>query len=160
MTRFVYETTVSSDWIDYNGHMRDAFYGLVFSYAVDAVQDEIGVDAAYREANHCTIYLVEDHKVYLREVKAGAPLRVETAIVDHNDKLFHLHMTMMSGDDAVCVGEFLELHVTQDGTPRAAPMPADVIARLNVAKLPASEAAELPHRSKRIAIERRKAAAA
>ncbi|EEE35651.1 conserved hypothetical protein [Rhodobacteraceae bacterium KLH11] len=27
------------EWIDYNGHMQDAYYGLVFSYAVDAMQD-------------------------------------------------------------------------------------------------------------------------
>ena len=36
---FWYHTEVSAQWIDYNGHMQDAFYGLVFSHAVDDLQD-------------------------------------------------------------------------------------------------------------------------
>ena len=38
---FTYHTNVHSDWIDYNGHMQDAYYGLVFSHGVDALQDEV-----------------------------------------------------------------------------------------------------------------------
>ncbi len=33
---FRYQTTVRPEWIDYNRHMQDAYYGLVFSYAVGA----------------------------------------------------------------------------------------------------------------------------
>ena len=40
---FLYQTQVLPDWIDYNGHMQDAFYGLVFSYAVDAFQDWVAI---------------------------------------------------------------------------------------------------------------------
>jgi acyl-CoA thioester hydrolase len=32
---FLYETRVSSEWVDYNGHMNDAAYAKVFSLAVD-----------------------------------------------------------------------------------------------------------------------------
>ncbi|MCV2869292.1 hypothetical protein OEW28_11720 [Defluviimonas sp. WL0002] len=57
MTRtFHYRTSVRPEWIDYNGHMQDAYYGLVFSHAVDAFQDEVGFDAAYRKATGCTTY--------------------------------------------------------------------------------------------------------
>ena len=31
----VLETTVVSDWVDYNGHMNDAAYALVFSRSGD-----------------------------------------------------------------------------------------------------------------------------
>ena len=44
----VYCATIESGWIDYNGHLRDAYYGLVASYAVDDVMDYLGLDAAYR----------------------------------------------------------------------------------------------------------------
>jgi acyl-CoA thioester hydrolase len=70
---FVFETRVLMEWIDYNGHMRDSYYGLVFSLAVDALQDEVGLDAEYRERTGCTIYLIEDHKVYLKEVHVSSP---------------------------------------------------------------------------------------
>ena len=59
---FEYKTTVWPEWIDYNGYMRDAYYGLVFSKAIDALQDEVGFNQAYRQRTGCTIYLVEEHK--------------------------------------------------------------------------------------------------
>ena len=43
---FTYHTKVQSDWIDYNGHMQDAYYGLVFSHGVDALLEEVGFDRA------------------------------------------------------------------------------------------------------------------
>lgn len=78
---FHFETEIIEAWIDYNGHMRDSYFGLVFSLAVDAVQDEIGFDEAYRKATGCTIYLLEDHKFFLKEVKLGATVRVETRVL-------------------------------------------------------------------------------
>ena len=71
---FSFQTTVKPEWIDYNGHMQDAFYGLVFSYAVDALQDDVGFDRKYREETGNTIYLVEEHKFFLNEVKEGDDL--------------------------------------------------------------------------------------
>jgi len=46
----VYRDTVRAEWVDYNGHLRDAFYMLIYSYATDALLDAIGLDAAAREA--------------------------------------------------------------------------------------------------------------
>ena len=34
-----YSTPVLEEWVDYNGHLRDAFYLLIFSYATDALMD-------------------------------------------------------------------------------------------------------------------------
>ena len=81
----IYETVVCPDWIDYNGHMQDAFYGRVFSHAVDALQDVAGFDHAYREATGGTIYLLEEHKFFLHEVFEGEPLRIEPLIIDVDD---------------------------------------------------------------------------
>lgn len=145
---FRYETRVRSDWIDYNGHMRDSFYGLIFSLAVDEMQDEVGVGARHRETTGCTIYLLEDHKVFLREVKAGCVVRVETRVIGVDDKRFHLYKQMFEGGDLVCVGEYMELHVNQHPTPRAEPMPPEARARLLRACLPAEAVAGLPHRAR------------
>ncbi|MFY2822469.1 thioesterase family protein [Ruegeria sp. MALMAid1280] len=151
---FTFETTVKPEWIDYNGHMQDAYYGLVFSHAVDAMQDEVGFDAEYRARTGCTIYLLEDHKYYLREVKEDDHLRVETRILDCDEKRFHLHMQMLNGDDLAAVGEFMELHVRQKPSSQAAPIPDEILQRLQAATLPSGDAAELKHRSRSMMIAR------
>ena len=130
---FHYQTTVRPEWIDYNGHMQDAFYGLIFSYAVDALQDEVGFDAAYRARTGCSIYLIEDHKYYLREVKEGAEVRVETRVLGCDEKRFHLHMTMYERGTPVAVGEFMEMHVNQHPKPYGAPMPDEILHKLRAA---------------------------
>ncbi|NSY40362.1 thioesterase family protein [Leisingera sp. ANG59] len=153
MTIFAFETKIMPEWIDYNGHMRDSYYGLVFSLAVDAMQDEIGFDAAYRERTGCTIYLLEDHKFFLREVKEGDRVRVETRLLDCDGKRFHLHMQMLAGDKIAAAGEFMELHVQQKPEPHATAIPSDILRRLQAAKIPASERHELKHRSRSIGLQ-------
>ena len=131
MMPFEYTTTVKPEWIDYNGHMQDAFYGLVFSYAVDAFQDWVGFDAAYRTKTNCTIYLVEEHKYFLREVKETDPLTVLISVLGVSEKVFHLHCVMQSGGHDVAISELMEMHVCQRPTPKGVPIPQDIAARLN-----------------------------
>ncbi|MCP5001549.1 MAG: thioesterase [Hyphomicrobiales bacterium] len=145
---FQFEQTVLPDWIDYNGHMRDSYYGLIFSLAVDSLQDEVGFDEAYRKLTGCTIYLLEDHKYYLREVREGARVQVETRILDCDDKRFHLHMQMLHAGETVAIGEFMELHVQQRPTPAAALIPDEIAARLNAARTGDEEIALLKQRAR------------
>ena len=101
---FEYNTSVKPEWIDYNGHMQDAYYGLVFSYAVDAFQDWVGFDIAYRTETDCTIYLVEEHKYFLREVKESDPITVQINVLGVSEKVFHLYCVMKSGGHDVAFG--------------------------------------------------------
>src|SRR5262249_2110436 len=57
----IYQTTILPDWIDYNGHLRDAYYALIVSQASDALMDRVGLDAPYRTRTRCTLYTVEMH---------------------------------------------------------------------------------------------------
>ena len=41
---------VLPEWVDYNGHLNDAYYMVVFSQAVDAIMTMIGLDAVWRKA--------------------------------------------------------------------------------------------------------------
>ncbi len=70
-----YETPVLPEWVDYNGHLRDAFYLLVFSYATDALMAHIGLDSQNRDASGHSLFTLECHLNFLHEVKEGA--RVE-----------------------------------------------------------------------------------
>lgn len=51
-----YRTPVQEDWVDYNGHLRDAYYLLIFSYATDALMERIGLmpTAAGKAAIRCS----------------------------------------------------------------------------------------------------------
>ena len=82
LNQFIFKIHVQEEWIDYNKHMQDAYYGLAFSYAVDHFQDAVGFDENYRSRTGCTIFVVEDHKFYLNEVKLGSELVIKTTLLD------------------------------------------------------------------------------
>ncbi|MEM6677187.1 MAG: thioesterase family protein [Pseudomonadota bacterium] len=149
---FIYETVVRPEWIDYNGHMQDAFYGLVFSYAVDALQDAVGFDRFYREGTGCTIYLLEEHKFFLREVFEGDALRVETLVLDVDEKRFHLHLTMRSRGAMVAVAELVEMHVSKHPAPHGVPMPARMRDALERARAPSETVETLRHRARMLGL--------
>ena len=152
MMPFEYTTTVKPEWIDYNGHMQDAFYGLVFSYAVDAFQDWVGFDAAYRTETDCTIYLVEEHKYFLREVKKSDPLTVQICVLGVAEKLFHLHCVMQSDGHDVAISELMEMHVCKKPTPKGAPIPQDIAARLNEVIISDTQKSQIARRARAMRI--------
>ncbi|HPQ81398.1 MAG TPA: thioesterase family protein [bacterium] len=69
---------IQADWIDYNGHLNEAFYLLIFSHATDELIDRIGMDAGYREREKRSIYTLETHILYALEVKQGVEVEVRT----------------------------------------------------------------------------------
>lgn len=130
ITLGAYRTQVISDWIDYNGHMSEAFYVLVFGFATDQVMDQIGLDRAYREA-HCTsLYTVESHIRYLDEVSLGAQLEVTPILVSAGAKKMHLAYEMRVDGQLVATEEIIALHVDQK-TGATSPFPSDVGERIN-----------------------------
>ncbi len=124
-----YRTVVAPEWIDYNGHMSEAFYVLVFGYATDTAMDVLGMDADYRARTGCSLYTVEAHVRYLQEIGLGAELTVTTSVVGTADKKLHLAHTLHSGETLLATEEILGLHVDQERG-GVTVMPADVQARI------------------------------
>ena len=152
-----YLATIQADWIDYNGHLRDAYYGLVLSYAIDDVMEHLGLNAAYRVSTHCTLYTLELHLHYLHEVKGTDALSVQTSVLDADAKRFLAGCTFTCPRVAapVAVGEVMLLHVRQAEAPASAPFPPEIAARLQALTLdPAARAAFGP-RSRQLEIKRR-----
>ena len=54
-----YQTTVRSEWIDYNGHMNDAAYAQVLTDANECFLDALGLSASYREATGCGLFSLQ-----------------------------------------------------------------------------------------------------
>ena len=116
-TLTTYQTRIIPDWVDYNGHLRDAFYLLIFSYATDALMDTLGLDSENREASGHSLFTLELHLNYLHEVKLGAEVEVHTQLIDHDAKRLHLyHSLHLVGDEKELAGnEQMLLHVDLAG---------------------------------------------
>ncbi|MGW2408043.1 thioesterase family protein [Streptomyces sp. NPDC001739] len=135
----LFRQTVRDDWIDYNGHLGEAYYVLVFGFATDALMDAAGLDAAYRERTGCSLYTVEAHVRYLREVARGRELTVRTAVLGVDGRKLRLLHEMFAGGPAgepVATEELFLLHVDRSGG-RTAPLPGTTRERLAALVAPA-----------------------
>lgn len=132
-----YRAAIDPSWIDYNGHLRDAYYGLILSYAIDDVMDRLGLDAGYRERTRCTLYTLELHVHYLREIKGGDAVSVRTALLDFDRKRIHAGCVFLCDrhHDPAAVAEAMLLHVHQGERPASAAFPAEIERRLRDLKL-------------------------
>ena len=151
-----YRATIEPAWIDYNGHLRDAYYGLVASYAVDEVMDHLGLDAAYRTRTHCTLYTLEEHIHFLHEVKSSDDLQVVSSVFDFDRKRIHIGCRFLCSRIAepVATADMMLLHVHQGEKPSAASFPDEVSARLAALCVPGALAAFGPS-SRKIELKRR-----
>ena len=140
----VYECAVSAEWVDYNGHMNDAAYALVFSRATDALMDRIGLDSAARKSSGRTLYTLQVMLHYLQEASEGAPLFVACQLLEHDDKRMRLWLDMTSpAGERLAASEQLLISVAQgEGGARAAPWRFETKAALEAL---AKVQGDLPH---------------
>ncbi len=131
-----FRAKIEPEWIDYNGHLRDAYYCVVMSYAVDDVMDHLGFDAAYRERTHCTLYTLELHIHYLHEIKSSDELTVATSVLDYDRKRIHAACDFLCPriDEPAALADLMLMHVHQGEKPASAPFPPEVAARLESAE--------------------------
>ncbi|MGH3098305.1 MAG: thioesterase family protein [Streptosporangiales bacterium] len=119
----LHETPVRHAWVDYNGHMSESCYLLIFGDNADAFFRFLGVDEEYRAGGH-SLYTVETHMHNKREVGEGEPLRLTLQLLDHDAKRVHVYHEMRHGDSGqlLAAAEQLLVHVdTRAG--RSAPLP-------------------------------------
>ncbi|HCV38324.1 MAG TPA: 4-hydroxybenzoyl-CoA thioesterase [Pseudomonas sp.] len=117
-----YRTPVQEDWVDYNGHLRDAFYLLIFSYATDRLMERIGLDADSRGQSGNSPFTLEAHINYLHEVKLGTEVWVQTQIIGFDHKRLHVYHSLHRAgfDEVLAASEQMLLHVDLAG-PKSAP---------------------------------------
>ena len=126
MTLSVWREPVQEGWIDYNGHLSEAYYVLVLGHATDAVMDAVGLGPEYRSANKASLYTVEAHIRYLEEISAGTDLEVRSSIIGVTGKLLWIWHELWVDGRLRATEEVLGVHV-RDGS--SAPLPADVATR-------------------------------
>lgn len=152
-----YRAQILPEWIDYNGHLRDAYYTVVLSYAIDEVMDHLGLDAAYRARTSCTLYTLELHMHFLHEVKKSDELSVATSVLDFDRKRIHAgcEFSCPRVSAAVATAEVMLLHVHQGVKPASAAFPPEVERLLTGLKLTAAALAAWGPGSRKIELKRR-----
>lgn len=140
-----YRTRVLPEWVDYNGHLRDAYYLLIFSYATDALMERIGLDADARGQSGHSLFTLEAHINYLHEVKLDTEVWVQTHIIGFDNKRLHLyHSLHREGfDEALSGSEQMLLHVDLAG-PKSAPFGVGSVNELNALRHAQGVLAETP----------------
>jgi acyl-CoA thioester hydrolase len=128
----IYSTAIAPEWIDYNGHLRDAYYGLILSYASDALMDHVGLDEAYRRSTRCTLYTLEQHMHFLHEVKQSDQLDILVRVMAADRKRIHAAFDFYCAryTDPVALGEMMLLHVRQDPAPTSVAFPPAIMSAL------------------------------
>jgi acyl-CoA thioester hydrolase len=137
---------VRPEWIDYNGHLSEPFYVLVFGHGTDAVMAAIGMTPQYLIDTGTSLYTVEAHIRYLDQVPPDSELEVRSWVIGVSGKLLWLWHEMYCEGRLRASEEVLAVHVDSRAG-RASPFPAELRARAEALLVPPPE-----HASRRIAL--------
>ena len=125
----LHETAVAAQWVDYNGHLSEWAYLLVFGDNADAFFRYFGVDEEYRAAGR-SLYTAETHLRHLHEARLGERLGLSLQVLGADAKRLHIaHEMTDAAHRTIATAEQLLLHVdTRAG--KVAPFPERIAARL------------------------------
>lgn len=143
----VWREPVQEAWIDYNGHLSEPYYVLVFGNATDAVMEHVGLGPDYRAREQASLFTVEAHVRYLDEVSAEAHLEVRSSVIGASAKLLRIWHEMYADGRLRATEEILGVHV-DTAAGRSSAFPDDVLRRISdelvVAPPEAGRAISLP----------------
>ena len=128
----VWREPVQDAWIDYNGHLSEPYYVLVFGHATDAVMDHVGLGPEYRARESASLFTVEAHVRYLDQVSADAELEVRSSVIAASPKLLRIWHELWVDGRLRATEEVLGVHVDTDAG-RSSTFPEDVSRRIQAA---------------------------
>jgi acyl-CoA thioester hydrolase len=125
----LHQATVGEAWVDYNGHLTESAYLLIFGDSSDALFRFFGVDEDYRSSGR-SLYTAETHLHNLREVRLGERLQLTLQVLGVDEKRLHIAHEMYNEAGALAAtAEQMLLHVdTRAG--KVSPFPAEIARRL------------------------------
>lgn len=120
---FVYESTVVEPWIDYNGHMTEYSYNYLFAEAITVFFERLDAGSGYLARTGQTLYTVEHHVTFRREIKLGSALVISFRLLSASPCSLQMYGEMEGADGRIAAAyESIVVHVRQqDGTARVTP---------------------------------------
>ena len=146
--------TVPRDWVDYNGHMSESCYLLVFGDQSDAFFRFIGIDEAYRAGGY-SLFTVQTMIFNLAEAHLGDRLQLSLQLMDADEKRLHIFHAMHNAETGtlLATGEQMLVHVDM-AAGRSAPMPPDLYARVQAVRAAHADLPRPAQAGRSIAIKR------
>lgn len=108
------EQRVVPEWVDFNGHMNVAYYMVAFDRCVDAMYNRLHIGPDFIDETGCSVFTLEAHINYLREVVEGDPLRITGRLMDYDGKRVHAYFEMFHGDGGHMVAAMEQLGINVD----------------------------------------------
>jgi acyl-CoA thioester hydrolase len=147
---------IEDGWVDYNGHLNQAYYGVLFDRGIDEALMPVGLGPDYIQARNCSFMTVESHTCFVRELFRTDPVRVVSRILDVDDKRLHMYSELVHARDGwlAASSEWMFLHIDMTAR-RTSPWPADLRERLEALKVAAAALPPPKRAGRRIAIGRK-----
>ena len=126
-----HRATVEPAWVDPNGHMNVGYYVVAFDRATDTFCEQLGVAWNYVRHGLGSVFILEAHATFARELLGGSPIRITTQLLDCDAKRVHLFHVMYHETEGflAATNELLLTHVNL-GTRRTAPWRPETLERL------------------------------
>src|SRR5262249_42635683 len=139
--------------------MGDYAYTIVFTDALDAFMDRVGLDAVHRHATGCTLRLSELRIAFLREFHEGDAFDVRLRIIEWQAERLRPFGQMIDGEsglDAALSDQLLVYaSATGDGIGQACTPPEAVRLKLSQLRDADRDAPLIPWLESRIGIRRK-----
>lgn len=126
-----HRTPVLRAWTDYNDHMTESAFLLVFGDSSDAFFRYVGIDEAYR-AGGASIYTVETRIHNRREARLADPLALTLRLFERDTRRLHVLHEMANEEtgEVLARAEQILVHVDMRAA-RSSPFPPDIAGRLD-----------------------------
>ena len=149
--------TVPRDWVDYNGHMSESCYLLVFGDQSDAFFRLIGIDDATRAGGH-SLFTVQTMMFNLAEAHLGDRLDLSLQLLDADEKRLHIFHAMHNAETGalLATSEQMLVHVDM-AAGRSVPMSLDLHARVQAVLAAHAHLPRPAQAGRNIAIQRKPA---
>jgi len=93
------KTPIIKEWIDYNGHLNDAYYLVIFTKATDRLQDHLGLTLEHIKSTGETLFTVESHLAYIQEIGLGETVTITTQVLETDNKRIRIFHRMFNDDN-------------------------------------------------------------
>ena len=107
-------SVVKEEWVDLNGHMNMAHYVSAFDDGSCPLFDYLGLGWGYTARGQGSIFVGSSSIDYKNELFRGDSLRMETVLLDFDERRVHVFQKMYHEEKGYLAAEaeFLFLHVS------------------------------------------------
>lgn len=123
--------TIPKQWLDYNGHMSMIYYPILFDKLVYEIFDNINIGDSYVRHNNKSIFTLETHIRFLKELHLDDRVYAKFYYVNHDKKKLVYAQELYHVDGWLAATfEVLAIHVDL-ATRKSVEFPPNTLAALN-----------------------------